>query len=49
MPLTTVFNVNNYSTIALNPVIRSGNVDLGLRTTVLKLDIVQDIVTLKKH
>ena len=34
-PLTTVLNVNNYSTIALNHIVGSRNVDFKLRTTEL--------------
>ena len=45
MALTTVLNVNNYSAIALIPIIGPWNVDLRLHTTELKLDIDQDIVT----
>ena len=37
------FNCKQVSTIALNPIFGFRNVDCGLRTTELKLDIDQDI------
>ena len=48
MALTTVLNVKNYSMIALNHMVGSRNVDFGLRTTELKLNIDQDIHGNKK-